>query len=86
VVVVDHGRGLDPGEMNQLFDRFYRGRAAPQASGGTGMGLSITRGLLTAAGGRVWAGNAPGAGAQFSMVVPGPTRPVPVGMGSDPFP
>jgi len=78
VTVIDHGRGLDPGEMDQLFDRFYRGRAAPQASGGTGMGLSISRGLLTAAGGRVWAGNAPGAGAQFSMVVAGPTRPVTV--------
>jgi two-component system sensor histidine kinase KdpD len=78
VTVIDHGRGLDPGEMDQLFDRFYRGRAAAQASGGTGMGLSISRGLLAAAGGRVWAGNAPGAGAQFSMVVPGPTRPVTV--------
>ena len=35
------------------------------------MGLSITRGLLAAAGGRVWAENVPGAGARFSIVVPG---------------
>ncbi len=74
VSVADGGPGLDPGELEHLFDRFYRGRAARTATFGTGMGLSITRGLLSAAGGRIWAENAPGAGARFSMVVPGPVR------------
>ena len=41
---------------------------------GTGMGLAISRGLLNAIGGRVWAENAAGAGARFSIVIPGPTR------------
>jgi two-component system, OmpR family, sensor histidine kinase KdpD len=77
VSVVDHGPGLDPGELEHLFERFYRGRTARQRSPGTGMGLAITRGLLAAAGGRVWAENVPGAGAKFSMVVPGRVRPVP---------
>ena len=67
VSVTDHGPGLDPGELDHLFERFYRGRAARQASFGTGMGLSITRGLLAAAGGRVWAENVPGAGAQVHV-------------------
>jgi two-component system sensor histidine kinase KdpD len=74
VSVTDHGPGLDPSELDHLFERFYRGRAARQASFGTGMGLSITRGLLAAAGGRVWAENVPGAGARFTVVVPGPVR------------
>jgi two-component system sensor histidine kinase KdpD len=74
VSVVDHGPGLDPGELEHLFERFYRGRTARQLSPGTGMGLAITRGLLAAAGGRVWAENIPGAGAKFSMVVPGRVR------------
>ena len=74
VSVTDHGPGLDPGELDHLFERFYRGRTARQASFGTGMGLSITRGLLAAAGGRVWAENVPGAGARFTIVVPGPVR------------
>ena len=78
VAVTDHGPGLDPGELEHLFERFYRGNAARLASSGTGMGLSITRGLLAAAGGRVWAENVRGAGARFSMVVPGPVRPVSV--------
>jgi signal transduction histidine kinase len=74
VSVTDHGTGLDPAELEHLFERFYRGRAARQATFGTGMGLAITRGLLAAAGGHVWAENVAGAGARFSMVIPGPVR------------
>jgi two-component system sensor histidine kinase KdpD len=74
VSVVDGGPGLDPGELEHLFDRFYRGRAARAATFGTGMGLSITRGLLSAAGGRIWAENMPGGGARFSLVVPAAIR------------
>lgn len=74
VSVTDHGPGLDPGELEHLFERFYRGRSARQTTFGTGMGLAITRGLLAAAGGRVWAENVPGGGARFSIVVPGPAR------------
>jgi len=74
VSVADNGPGLDPSELDHLFERFYRGHAARQSSFGTGMGLAITRGLLVAAGGRVWAENAPGGGARFAIVVPGTTR------------
>ncbi|MEO7135260.1 MAG: ATP-binding protein [Vicinamibacterales bacterium] len=74
--VSDHGPGLDPGELDHLFERFYRGRHAKNTTPGTGMGLAIARGLVHAIGGRVWAENAPGAGARFSMVVAGATRAV----------
>ena len=74
ISVTDGGPGLDPGELDHLFERFYRGRMARQSSFGTGMGLAITRGLLAAAGGRVWAENAPGAGARFTIVIPSATR------------
>lgn len=76
VSVTDQGGGLDPGDLEHLFERFYRGRRARQIATGTGMGLAITHGLLAAVGGRVWAENAPGAGARFTIAVPGPTRPV----------
>ena len=78
VTVTDHGPGLDPDELDRIFERFYRGRASRQASSGTGMGLSIARGLVTAVGGRVWAENVQGAGARFTLVVPGATRAVTV--------
>ena len=73
VSVTDRGPGFDPGELEHLFERFYRGHAARQSTFGTGMGLSITRGLLAAAGGRIWAENV-GGGARFSMVIPGTVR------------
>ena len=78
VSVTDQGPGLDPGELEHLFERFYRGRGARQATFGTGMGLSITRGLLSAAGGRIWAENSPDGGARFSLLVPGAVRAVTV--------
>ena len=78
VTVTDKGHGLDPSELDHLFERFYRGHTARQSSFGTGMGLAITRGLLAAAGGRVWAENAPDAGARFTIAVPGATRAVAV--------
>jgi two-component system, OmpR family, sensor histidine kinase KdpD len=74
VSVTDGGPGLDPGELAHLFERFYRGHSARQTTFGTGMGLSITRGLLSAAGGRIWAENAAGGGARFSLVVPARVR------------
>ena len=74
VSVTDQGPGLDPEEIEHLFDRWYRGRAGQQTAPGAGMGLAIARGLVDAAGGRAWAENAPGAGARFSLTVPGPVR------------
>jgi two-component system sensor histidine kinase KdpD len=74
LTVRDYGPGLDPDEMAHLFDRFFRGRAASAHTLGTGLGLAITRGLLAAQEGRVWGENAPGGGARFSIVVPGPVR------------
>jgi two-component system, OmpR family, sensor histidine kinase KdpD len=75
ISVTDHGHGLDPAELDHLFERFFRGHKARQLAPGSGMGLSITRGLLTAVGGHVWAENAPKAGARFTMTMPGRTRP-----------
>jgi two-component system, OmpR family, sensor histidine kinase KdpD len=82
VVVTDRGPGLDPEELDRLFDRFYRGRIARQLAPGTGLGLAITRGLLSAVGGRVWAENVTGGGARFTIVVPGSQRPIDIGAAS----
>jgi two-component system sensor histidine kinase KdpD len=74
ISVTDSGPGMDPSELEEVFDRFFRGRAAQGTPTGTGMGLSISRGLLAVAGGRVWAENATGGGARFSIDVPCPVR------------
>ena len=78
VAVIDRGPGLEASELEHLFERFYRGRTARRLAPGTGMGLAITRGLLSAVGGRVWAENTGAGGARFTMVVPAASRPVTV--------
>jgi two-component system sensor histidine kinase KdpD len=72
--VRDHGSGIASADLPHVFDRFYRGAAAKGRASGTGMGLSIARGLLAVEHGRVWAENCPDGGAQFTIVVPATTR------------
>ena len=65
VTVRDTGPGLDPLALERLFDAFYTTK--PQ---GLGMGLAISRSIIQAHGGRLWAGaNAP-QGAVFSFALP----------------
>jgi isopentenyl diphosphate isomerase/L-lactate dehydrogenase-like FMN-dependent dehydrogenase len=72
--VRDEGAGLKEGELERLFEPFYRGEVFRTHVAGTGMGLAITRGLVAADGGRVWAENLVPRGACFSIAVPGATR------------
>ncbi len=73
--VEDEGPGIEPAELQRLFDRFFRGRAAAGRPAGAGMGLAISRGLLAAEGGAVRGENRAGrAGARFSIEVPSPVR------------
>jgi two-component system sensor histidine kinase KdpD len=74
ISVADSGPGIPVDELPELFSPLYRGAAGRAAGTGTGMGLAITRGLLAAQNGRVWAENQPGGGAVFSIAVPGQVR------------
>ena len=75
IIVRDAGPGIAPEDADRLFESFYRGAAARRQRSGTGMGLAITRGLLAAQNGRVWAGNHPDGGATFTLAVPVTCRP-----------
>ena len=74
IAVRDQGAGIAPQDLVHLFQRFYRGVDARQQRFGTGMGLAITRGLIAAEGGRVWAENHPAGGALFTIAVPVESR------------
>ena len=74
LTVRDRGVGVAAGEIEHLFDRYYRGAEGKQQRFGTGMGLAITRGLLAAHGGRAWAANHQDGGAVFTIAVPVATR------------
>ncbi len=53
--VTDEGPGVKPGNLERIFEKFYRGGRADGRKTGTGLGLSISRGLIEAMGGRIWA-------------------------------
>ena len=69
IAVRDRGPGIAAADLPHLFERFYRGAQARTVSG-TGMGLSIARGLLAVERGRIWAENCRDGGAQFTIAVP----------------
>ncbi len=70
ITVRDRGTGIPAADLPRLFERFYRGGDTKRRVSGTGMGLSIARGLLAAEQGRVWAENCADGGAQFTIAVP----------------
>jgi chemotaxis family two-component system sensor kinase Cph1 len=67
VTITDTGPGIPPEDLAQIFDRYRRSRAS--AGGGTGLGLYIARGIVTAHGGRMWAESSPH-GATFAFTLP----------------
>jgi PAS domain S-box-containing protein len=65
VAVQDSGIGLDPKSMEQIFDAFYTTKRE-----GMGMGLSISRSIVSNHGGRLWAIPNDGPGATFQFTLP----------------
>jgi signal transduction histidine kinase len=70
VTVRDHGPGIPPADLPFIFDKFYRAPNGARQEGGTGLGLTIARGIVEAHGGCLHAENLPGAGAAFHFTVP----------------
>jgi signal transduction histidine kinase len=68
LVVEDHGPGIDPDQLERIFDKFVRGRAG--AVTGTGLGLYISRRIVDAHEGRIWAESTPGESTRFIVELP----------------
>jgi two-component system, OmpR family, sensor kinase len=87
IEVRDRGPGVDPGEVDAVFERFHRGRAGRQGPAGSGLGLPIARELA-----RRWSADvmlrprpAGGAIAELRLVAPraGSSAKTPEGLGKD---
>jgi signal transduction histidine kinase len=71
VSVADEGPGIPAGELERVFERFYRlDPARGRERGGAGLGLAIVRRLVELHDGRVWAESVEGRGATFSFTIP----------------
>jgi PAS domain S-box-containing protein len=72
VTVADEGVGIPQSDQDQIFRKFYRGADAESrvGAGGTGLGLFIARGLVTAMGGRIWVESREGEGSTFAVALP----------------
>jgi len=70
VEVADRGPGLPPEALGRVFERFYRVDGQGVRPRGTGLGLTVAKGLVEAHGGRIWAENRRGGGARFVFTLP----------------
>ncbi len=68
LVVKDHGAGIDPDQVERIFEKFVRGRA--DSVSGTGLGLYISRRIVEAHEGRIWAESRPGQPTRFVVELP----------------
>ena len=67
VYVKDTGIGIDPAEVNRIFDRFVKLNSFVQ---GTGLGLSICRMIIEKLGGEIGVDSKPGKGSTFYFTIP----------------
>jgi signal transduction histidine kinase len=71
IAVEDRGLGIPTGEVEQVFEPFFRGREAlDRQIGGTGLGLALVWQVMKAHGGSVSVASTPGQGSVFSLRLP----------------
>ncbi len=72
IVIADSGPGIEPNQLDRLFDRFHRadpGRSR-QHPGGTGLGLAIAKFAIEAHGGTIAVASTPEVGTEFTIDLP----------------
>jgi signal transduction histidine kinase len=71
VCVTDQGIGILAGDLERVFDRFYRVEdEATRQVAGVGLGLALCKGIVEAHGGRIWAESVSRSGSRFTFSLP----------------
>jgi signal transduction histidine kinase/DICT domain-containing protein len=72
IIISDTGKGIEPSQLEAVFDRFYQEENALRRNyGGTGLGLVICRRIVEGLGGKIWAESAgKDKGSSFHFTVP----------------
>jgi len=66
--ISDTGRGMSSHELARMWGRYWQSGRRPE--GGLGLGLFISKGLVEAHGGHIWAESEPHNGSRFSFTMP----------------
>lgn len=69
--VRDDGPGIPPDQADRIFEPFIQLPGSGSSEGGTGLGLTICRRLARAMDGEIWVESSEGAGATFTLALPG---------------
>ncbi len=71
VSVKDNGKGIPQNAIDKIFKKFYQvDTSSTRETGGSGLGLSICKGIIDAHGGRIWVESEINKGSVFSFVLP----------------
>jgi two-component system sensor histidine kinase KdpD len=68
--IADQGPGIEEEEIDQIFEKFYRGKSERHRVQGTGMGLPIAKTIVEAHGGSICAISCAGQGSVFTFTLP----------------
>ena len=71
VTIADTGDGIPAEDVPHVFERFYRvDKSRSRIGGGSGLGLSISQGIIEAHGGRIWIAESSGSGTRVTFALP----------------
>jgi signal transduction histidine kinase len=70
IAITDHGPGIPPGDLEQLFTTYFRSAMSREVTPGVGLGLAIAKAVVEAHGGEIGIESAPGAGTTVWVTLP----------------
>ena len=68
--IMDVGVGIPSGDLDHIFDKFYRVEKGDRVRPGTGLGLAICKEFIEAQGGKIWVESGIGSGSRFGFSFP----------------
>ena len=68
ILIEDNGNGIEEGELENLFSRYYRGTNTGESHKGSGLGLAIAKEIVEAHGGKILVESKLGEGTRITIV------------------
>jgi two-component system sensor histidine kinase VicK len=70
ISIIDKGIGIEPKQLESIFNRYYRVSSSSDRAPGMGLGLYISREIIELHGGKIWAESIAGKGSTFHIIFP----------------